>query len=97
MALATVAIVGMPPSCINSTAVEGTITIAALLRFRPSLSMFIARKRKAVGLSAYILAFGVEQLGHLPPGIADRLPVWDHLAEKANKMTPQPMRATAVR
>ena len=56
MALATVAIVGMPPSCINSTAVEGTITIAALLRFRPSLSMFIARKRKAVGLSAYILA-----------------------------------------
>jgi hypothetical protein len=36
MALATVAIVGMPPSCIDSTAVEGTITMVALLRFRPS-------------------------------------------------------------
>ena len=35
MALATVAIVGMPPSCIDSTAVEGTITIVALLRFSP--------------------------------------------------------------
>jgi hypothetical protein len=36
MALATVAIVGMPPSCIDSTAVEGTITIVELLRLRPS-------------------------------------------------------------
>ena len=36
MALATVAIVGMPPSCIDSTAVEGTMTIVALLRFSPS-------------------------------------------------------------
>ena len=35
MALATVAIVGMPPSCIDSTAVEGTMTIVALLRFSP--------------------------------------------------------------
>jgi hypothetical protein len=26
-----------------------------------------------------------------------RLPVWDHLAAKANRMTPQPMKATAVR
>ena len=43
MALATVANVGVP-SCINSTAVEGTMTIVALLRFRPSYSMFIARK-----------------------------------------------------
>ena len=96
MALATVAIVGMPPSCIDSTAVEGTITIAALLRFRPSLSMFIARKRKAVGLSAYILAAALNDSATCRPEIADRLPVWGHLAEKANKMTPQPMRATAV-
>ena len=36
MALATVAIVGAPPSCIVSTAVEGTMTMVALLRFRPS-------------------------------------------------------------
>ena len=36
MALATVAIVGMPPSCIDSTAVEGTITMVELLRLRPS-------------------------------------------------------------
>ena len=36
MALATVAIAGMPPSCIDSTAVEGTMTIVALLRFKPS-------------------------------------------------------------
>ena len=28
---------------------------------------------------------------------SDRLPVWDHLAAKANRMTPQPMKATAVR
>jgi toxin ParE1/3/4 len=36
MALATVAIVGAPPSCIDSTAVEGTMTMVALLRLRPS-------------------------------------------------------------
>ena len=36
MALATVAIAGMAPSCIDSTAVEGTMTIVALLRFKPS-------------------------------------------------------------
>ena len=35
-ALATVAIVGMPPSRMDSTAVEGTITMVALLRFKPS-------------------------------------------------------------
>jgi hypothetical protein len=36
IALATVAMVGMPPSCIDSTAVEGTMTMVALLRLRPS-------------------------------------------------------------
>ena len=35
-ALATVAMVGAPPSCIDSTAVDGTMTMVALLRFKPS-------------------------------------------------------------
>ena len=74
MALATVAIVGMPPSCIDSTAVEGTITIAALLRFRPSLSMFIARKRKAVGLSAYILAAALNDSATCRPELPTACP-----------------------
>ena len=43
IALATVANVGAP-SCIDSTAVDGTMTIVALLRLRPSYSMFIARR-----------------------------------------------------
>ena len=36
IALASVAMVGAPPSCIVSTAVEGTMTMVEFERFRPS-------------------------------------------------------------
>jgi hypothetical protein len=60
----------------------------------------------AVGAGLATVPFGLEIFpeAKLPQGRprvananSDRLPVWSHLVAKANRMTPQPMKATAVR